>query len=750
MLTIPSAVQTLIDSDSVPKNFRVRFPNGEQSDLTNFNILRESVRFTESICSRESFRFGLAEASVMEFETIGVPDMRGMTIQCFCEISVSSLSAAQIAAIQAGTWDGTLVKIADSDLGWPFFQIPYGTFVVSECPRNQETMTHRRVKAFSVDYFSAPNAFEALKLSAPIQWAGAKYAPFVVPLALAQLSQNDDAPILAAGYTKSTSTAYPGIGDSFTTINGLVVEATNADGDTLQLQVTAVAGGPATSGTATYGYKDLQGIHLDKAHMRAYVASIDALIESLDIDYSVPVTVDGTESVIVGSPAELRTLVGSQYQVYNGTLHTNLGENGKAWLYNSFEPFFWFSTNFGAGVDCRVTAEMMDYSTGAYGDFAIYPWGILTSAQADSVNNYGGISVPRGYELTVTNVTAGTTQTFTDKLIKTGDAGKLKFSLYAPPVSAPMLDDRLSFDPNGDELGVSSFTGCYDASKVINDYLELLAQFASPARIGATEIFRPDSSSPVAALPSDYRSFWWDEYSATAVGRVRFLLSLGSDDFIVDYVFGNGQATYDMTDNTLLRDMGYTQQDAIDFLTANLIPYISGIALDTVELEARGRPQVESGDFLAVTSEDGTRFLACITRRELRGIQVLTDDIDAIGNQLGGPRTSSAVVQVSPAPGPPSTGWTSEVLATNLIIYRQDNMRMLVANGAAVANPIYTLAEDDRPGATTSFFGLQGTTSSNRAACFFRVFDTGAITWRTFSGGTLASGDGWGQGFWTV
>ena len=108
MLTIPTTITGLLHQESVPKNFRVIFPNGELPDLTNKDMIRESVRFTESICSREYFRFGLAEASVMEFETVGVPDMRGMTIQAFCEVCTSSLSAADIAAIQAGTWDGML------------------------------------------------------------------------------------------------------------------------------------------------------------------------------------------------------------------------------------------------------------------------------------------------------------------------------------------------------------------------------------------------------------------------------------------------------------------------------------------------------------------------------------------------------------------------------------------------------------------------------------------------------------------
>lgn len=98
----------------------------------------------------------------------------------------------------------------------------------------------------------------------------------------------------------------------------------------------------------------------------------------------------------------------------------------------------------------------------------------------------------------------------------------------------------------------------------------------------------------------------------------------------------------------------------------------------------------------------------------------------------------------------PSASWESEALTTNLTIYRQGNMRTLMANGVTVANPAYTLAAGDKPAVTYSFFGLSGTTSSNRAACFFRIYDTGGVTWRTFSGGNITSGEGWGTGFWSV
>lgn len=98
----------------------------------------------------------------------------------------------------------------------------------------------------------------------------------------------------------------------------------------------------------------------------------------------------------------------------------------------------------------------------------------------------------------------------------------------------------------------------------------------------------------------------------------------------------------------------------------------------------------------------------------------------------------------------PDLSWETETLTTNLIIYRQGNMRMLVASGVTASDPAYTLAVGDRPTADFSFFGLQGTTSSNRAACFFRVYSDGTVFFRTFSGAIISSGNGWGSAFWTV
>ena len=148
MLNIPGSVKALFMTDGVRKNFRAHFPNGELPDITNEDLVRESVSFTESMCSQDVFRFGLSEASVVEFETVGIGNMYGCIIECAYEIDTSSLSAADLTAIQNDPGDGTLVLAASSDLGYGFYRVPLGVFRVESCPRNHEAMTHRQVTAY--------------------------------------------------------------------------------------------------------------------------------------------------------------------------------------------------------------------------------------------------------------------------------------------------------------------------------------------------------------------------------------------------------------------------------------------------------------------------------------------------------------------------------------------------------------------------------------------------------------------------
>lgn len=136
MLNYTAAERNIIKSDTSVKNFRVHFPNGELADITNENIVYGTVKFSESVCAQNTFKFGYADESVVEFETVGVPNIIGMTIECSMEFTSGETTVS----------------------------VPYGTFVVESCPRDHSAMTHRQVTAYAQIVF---DDFEEYKQTVP-------------------------------------------------------------------------------------------------------------------------------------------------------------------------------------------------------------------------------------------------------------------------------------------------------------------------------------------------------------------------------------------------------------------------------------------------------------------------------------------------------------------------------------------------------------------------------------------------------
>ena len=133
MISVPYTIKELYHQDHAYKNIRIHFPNGERSDICNNLIVKDSVSFTESLCSQDTLKFGLCEASVFECETVGVGDIKGATIEVSCEIECP-------AGITGAEWKSDLQKYVHS--------IPYGTFIVKESKR-QADVHHRKIVAYS-------------------------------------------------------------------------------------------------------------------------------------------------------------------------------------------------------------------------------------------------------------------------------------------------------------------------------------------------------------------------------------------------------------------------------------------------------------------------------------------------------------------------------------------------------------------------------------------------------------------------
>lgn len=123
MLNIPEEIKELYKQDSISKNFRVHFVNGEYRDLVNADFVSESVIFTESVSSSSKLKFGDADKSSIEFKMYFNNNIKNTYIYCCNEIDISSLSTELISEYG---------KTSD-DVPYPYYSVPYGYFLVTSC-----------------------------------------------------------------------------------------------------------------------------------------------------------------------------------------------------------------------------------------------------------------------------------------------------------------------------------------------------------------------------------------------------------------------------------------------------------------------------------------------------------------------------------------------------------------------------------------------------------------------------------------
>lgn len=96
MLEYPKEIHDLFKRHDVHKNFRAVFTDDRLPDITNKDVISESVKFSESLCSRDSMKFGLCEASTLEFETVNIPNFQGACIQAYIEYDASDIGVYEL------------------------------------------------------------------------------------------------------------------------------------------------------------------------------------------------------------------------------------------------------------------------------------------------------------------------------------------------------------------------------------------------------------------------------------------------------------------------------------------------------------------------------------------------------------------------------------------------------------------------------------------------------------------------------
>lgn len=584
MLNIPASIKALFGTDGVHKNFRVHFPNNELPDIVNDSIVYESMKFTESVCSQDPFKFGLAESSVIEFETVGISNMMGMVIECGIEIDTSSLSAAQITTIESNPGDGVLVKQADSDIGIGFYRVPLGIFRVESCPRNHQAMTHRKVTAYSLGRESEyqPNPFEERKLATLLP-GGSVYEPDAKSIFALTFGWNDPQFMTGIGYTSSDVTPA-----SSPTLMGRYMDFKKADGTVVTMNLDYYYNRvPRVLDTATVSAKkgmyavDTHGIDYD-----TYLWDFVDFFESEGID----ATKSGYET-LYDAAYDLARPVYAPCVVYRYFLNNNQYELDSVPIPTSNDAIYPYRPGVQETSSGTLQGEGVYVSIQIpYTSFKIFS---VINSQQHASRTYT-ISTPA----TVYRLTDSSPTTYLDSMpLQIFSSGKDKRSM------------------GGRSWNCNSFDGNLDLLSFAKGFLELEAKFAKRDRDGGLTVIGLDNSSPVSVTPGETEDLWWDEYDVDSIGTVLY----GSP-----YEIGSGGSVYDMTDNGALKLLpGENLSQIRAILLSSFTPNITNIGFTPVEMTMRGLPWIEAGDALEVTTQDGETVDTFALRIEMSGIQYL-------------------------------------------------------------------------------------------------------------------------------
>lgn len=602
MLTIPDYVKGLYWRDGVRKNFLVTFPNGDEGDIRNDRIVRESVKFTESCCSDNVFRFGGCERSMIEFETVGVDSLLGKIMDCWIEIDLSSLFPPQIAYIAANPGDGQYIA-GDPDL----YRIPLGRFLVTKCPRNHQAVTHRQVTGMTPTYWRL-SPIERAKL----EWYSGRNAPQIDPVAftLANVGYYVPGFMESMGWSKSQALNWGDFsGPTSISVTDAYFETTG--GAARYLSITGTyksARSMLTSAKFPIGEKYAVGLgDLDLSGLRSFVDTWFT-----DVDWAATDMTYGFAQI--RSKADFVRYI--------------LGANAKAC------PCL---THYDAGpAQMQVCALLSDAEV--FDSQGILP-------------DFAGRSFPQGYGSGswLLTIPASVTFTITDENDAVLDTFSMALSEELPEVSkwsnsdqdstnmrlTPAASDSYKYTYNSETYSYRSWLGSVDAGALIRGWMELNGKVLLAGR-PAPKIAALSQAAPVEISVMDYQrgSVWWDDFQTDYIGTVAFTYGKNHDQ-AAELPIGIGESVYDISDNEVLKMTTYSADTIAGYLRDMLVPGINDLSIySPAEISMPAWPWLEAGDALEITTEDGTIVETYIMTRTMTGVQLLFDQISAPGGDI--------------------------------------------------------------------------------------------------------------------
>lgn len=667
-MIIPYEIKELLKSDSVEKNLRIVFPNGEHADLINSDIVSESLQYTESVCSSDSLILGIMESPTIEFEVVNIPNIKGLTIKPYLEIFCSSSVSG---AVQRADLDDAYV-----------YPIPLGVFIVGDC-KLQADLKHRVITAYSdilnnnmqtrKDYFST--------LSFP--WND-KNVPSIVDFDVIQDLLFSHSTVFED--TVDLETSKTGNLDSVTAYdesnNEILIQIIGkANNRVYHINHTFLNDETYTEDTfittkiSEYNIEgdlhnlfscynsiaqDIKDWLFNTIHVKAdYEEQIINLINNYThiceyIKTPLSFTYDKMKNDFTGNfkgPYE-NTIPPNVTMQYN-PIKTEIFNINNAKLFNLKQQH---RLNEAYGKTTYITENYLDIPS--FLDLTVNVWYI----NLEQVTEEEDFTVDCGYY-----IDAVKTHTNKRTRVLTGSNMDLGYSVLFPrsEQNKKVQRRKLHYNSLGVVTSNTAITRTEYTSKIgdienfrLSDMLaswaELQGQCIRVNRFGEIVLtpLKPDSGllTPAETLvpsttlypggvgggtyfPVNYKSCWYDDLSVRKIGRIicNYKTAEGEQlekiyNIVDDFYYGN-YLTYIIGNNWILENNTYTEEQILEILE------IMGNELkDAVyvpcEIEMQGRPDIEAGQFIHVITLDGDSFDTIIMRRTLKGIQALNDSIE--------------------------------------------------------------------------------------------------------------------------
>lgn len=586
MLNIPSAVKDLLKQSSVYKNFRVHFPNGERGDITNNNIVLESVTLQESICSQQTLMFNTCETPMIEFETIGVENIKGKTIECTLEVECPSTVT-------------DAVQKADLGNKW-IYPIPYGKYVITSC-KKQSDMTHRQVQAYN-------------------------YSTYLGGMSSIEKCKRDILTNMPTGPDTSETLSYDIIPYQYLIANNFVApdEYSNY---TYASDVGSNFPTPYVIGT----FGDYR-IKCSSRYLRANLTPIDYPYEPA---YR-------REYFRLGQIKDLRT----EFNTAKNTAKNKINEWAQTYsftvdvdniVFGKFCPEISMVVYTSDG-GTHSTYFDLDYCYQTYpsNDYFTYISSYFhTISETDkSQARYATMGISMPVEIKFILEQKGT--------LTWQQIDSVQYTIlsdYSDAIKIIDVDDYMLMTDNYPIAVNGTSLSEINPSSFIGFFYELEGKVCRMNRQG---IAKPLSieyqlANPVETLtPSDFSSFWYDDDMTKPYGRITcsYKNASGEDAYAEKYIVDEEEfntkdyKTYDISDNNLIKNNQFsavTIGDILDTMASNM----DEISYMPMDLTIKGRPDLEVGDVVTVTTKEGDEIPALIMQRTLTGIMGLSDSMTA-------------------------------------------------------------------------------------------------------------------------